>query len=599
MRQLLTLTALAFLAAPLPAAPLPAAKTGLSQIPAAAPMVVHLRGLEGSVDRIIAYLKNALPDQADAAGLFIRNFSEGAGGRDFTGLVKDGPHFAAFLEMPKEGMEGLPKAAMFLATTDSKKFLDGFMKEAEKKALKKEEGGFQSTVVADSGEPMFILERPGYVILTPIKDVAKQLAQKGVGIDTKISDELLEKYLALDLSVYLSMDLLNKDYAEQLKQMKKLALEELSNNITAGTIEKGQGEVLTKLLHAGFQAGEDSKGFIAGLEFKPTGIALHAQSELRAGTPSSKALAELKQSKFEDIGRLPAGNMFYFGGELNAGLLNALKGVLYGQGVDPDSKEGKAIAAAVEALMKTKPTTQVTSSTAPIAGISTWKAEDAAGLYAAQMKVFEALTAGGNFGGMILKEKPTIKANAQKYKNVSFTQIKLVIDLEKFSAALGENQGLPEEFRKAMSNGMKKLIGESAEVYLGIDGKQTVQVTAKDWDAAKKLLEAYYEGKGTVRTLAGYGQIRKDLPTSGNLLVLVDVPAYLTVIVELLKPAAQGMLPFPLPPKYPAAAPAGSAGYLGMALTLGKDRGSADAVISAECVRLIYKQFVAPFFGVQ
>ena len=50
-----------------------------------------------------------------------------------------------------------------------------------------------------------------------------------------------------------------------------------------------------------------------------------------------------------------------------------------------------------------------------------------------------------------------------------------------------------------------------------------------------------------------------------------------------------------LPAKFPAETPKGSAGYLGMAATLGKDRASADFVISAECVLVTYKRFVAPF----
>jgi hypothetical protein len=604
MRRLMVLTALALLVAvaPLAAAPLPAGKTALAQVPASAPMVVQLRGIEGTADRLIAYLKNALPEQALLIAPLIKTFTEGVGERKLAGLAKDGPHLAAFLEMPKEGMEGLPKVAIILSTTDNKEFLDGVLKDSEKKALKKEEGGYKSTVIEDNGDPMFIVERQGYVILTPRKEVAKEMVTKGVGLDTRMSDELMEKFLALDLGLYVGMDVLNKDYAEQIKQAKKLALDELKAGAVGGAIEKAQMELITTAVGAGFQAVEDSKGIIAGLEFRPTAINLHAETEVRPGTATSKTLGELKVSKFENLAKMPAGSLFFLAGEMNAPILNAFKSVLYGQGIDPESKEGKAVAAAAEALVKARPTTLVQSASVPTSGISVWSAEDPKALVAAQLKLIEAMGDGKVFGGVPLKEKPTIKANAQKYRDINFTQIKLTIDPEKISGQLNDDQLaliFGAEATKKVAEELKKLLSEPMEVYLGIDGQQMVQVTARNWATAEKMLAGYYEGKGTIRFLDGYSQIRKDLPPAGNLLVLVDLPAYLEVVFNVFKPALEARLPAALPPKYPAPAPQGSAGYVGFALTLNKDRASADLVISAESVLVTYKRFGAPFLGLR
>src|SRR4051794_20405197 len=44
------------------AAPAPSQKTPLGQLPASAPIVVHLRGLEGTKDRLIALMKKTVPD---------------------------------------------------------------------------------------------------------------------------------------------------------------------------------------------------------------------------------------------------------------------------------------------------------------------------------------------------------------------------------------------------------------------------------------------------------------------------------------------------------------------------------------------------------
>lgn len=595
MRRTLSMAVLTFLVGtfPLVAAPVPAAKNGLSQIPASAPVVIQMRGLEGTVNRLISFLQKAVPDHAALAELFIKNGLEGGvDGRSFKALAKDGPHFLALLELPKPDAEGPPKAAIVISTTNNKMFLDSLLKESEKKALKKEEGGYSSTVIENNGEPLYIVEREGFVIFAPRKEAAIEMAKKGVGIDGRISEEQMEKLLALDLGVYLSMDIFNKDYAEQIKLAKKEAVEQLKNQAENTGLDKNQLQLATTMVNSLFQATEDSKGIVLGLDIRPTALGFHVQSEVRAGTPTAKALGDVKIAKFEDLGKLPGGQMFYIGGEMNQALLDAIKGSFFGQVGDPNTEEGKAALKAVETLLAAKPTTVVQSSTVPTSGVQVWQAENPQAMVDGQIALFKSFGAGANFGGFMLKEKPTIKANAQKYKNISFTQATLKPDLDKLADQFGGE--LPEEFKKAMGEGMKKLIGEEMSVFSGVDGKQVVQVTAKDWAGAEKLLQGYYEGKGVIRLLDGYAQIRKDLPAEGTALVLVDFPTYVATIFDLVKPII-GMQGVPFPQKYPADAPAGSAGYVGFAAVMKKDRAAVDVVISAECIRVIYIRFVAPF----
>ena len=60
----------------------------LAQVPANAPLVVYLHGLEGSGDRLLVYLKNALPANFSAAAeAAIKKFREdGVEGRKFRGM---------------------------------------------------------------------------------------------------------------------------------------------------------------------------------------------------------------------------------------------------------------------------------------------------------------------------------------------------------------------------------------------------------------------------------------------------------------------------------------------------------------------------------
>src|SRR5260370_35656898 len=71
-------------------------KSPLSWVPATAPVVIHLNGLEEVRDHVVAFVKNAVPDRADmiqkASDDFFQN---GDAGRKPRGLAKDGPIFLA------------------------------------------------------------------------------------------------------------------------------------------------------------------------------------------------------------------------------------------------------------------------------------------------------------------------------------------------------------------------------------------------------------------------------------------------------------------------------------------------------------------------
>src|SRR4051794_23975818 len=86
-------------AATAPAAPVPAQATLLSAVPASAPVVAHLRGVEGARERFMALVKKALPELAPQVESFLdRGLAKGefADGRKLRGVPKDGPIFLAF-----------------------------------------------------------------------------------------------------------------------------------------------------------------------------------------------------------------------------------------------------------------------------------------------------------------------------------------------------------------------------------------------------------------------------------------------------------------------------------------------------------------------
>src|SRR5262245_26483270 len=138
--------AAALVCAPAPAAPVPAdtADTGgLAVVPGQAPLVIHLRGVERTKDRLTAMLNKALPDFGPVAAAQIDTLLQsGFEGRNLKGLTKDGPVFVAFLELPTPGTE-TPAAALIARVSRYAEFRDGLLNEDERKNVKRESGGFE------------------------------------------------------------------------------------------------------------------------------------------------------------------------------------------------------------------------------------------------------------------------------------------------------------------------------------------------------------------------------------------------------------------------------------------------------------------------
>ncbi len=284
-------------------APAPGERSGLDQVPATAPIVVHVRGVQGVRDRLVAMMENALPQVLKKFQPQMDDFlKSGKDGRKLSGLAKDGPIFAVFTELPKPGEE--PKVALIVAVTNYKEFRDNLLTEEERKDVKTNGSVEKATL---DNKPVYFVDRKTYAVLSPHEDVATEFTKKQAGLDGKLSKELAGKLMAADMGVYVSMDTLNRQYAEQIKQARQ-GLEQLIDLVRAqaGKSEKGAIEMVKNAIGPIFQAVEDSQGVLLTVEFRPGGLALHVQSELRADSPSAQALQDAKPAAFADLGACPA-----------------------------------------------------------------------------------------------------------------------------------------------------------------------------------------------------------------------------------------------------------------------------------------------------
>jgi hypothetical protein len=577
------------------AAPTDPTRSSLGIVPAGSPIVVHIRGVEGLRDRVVAFLKNALPDVLPIIQPKIDEWiKDGINGRKVTGVPKDGPIFVVFTEVPKPGVEP-PKMAILVTVSKFEEFRNGILTEDERKNIKSN-GDVERTMI-EGREPIYFVDRKTFAVVTPNEDLATTLAKKYDSIESKVSKAQAAKLLGSDLGVYINLDPINKEYGEQIKTAKDGLKDFLDTLATsAGPQQKPAFELLKKLIGPSFQALEDSQGVLFTAEVRPTGVAFHAETELRPGSTTAVSLKGNKPSSFTELEKMPAQQMFYIGTETTPQLLEMLGGVLVGVAGEKDERAMKAISVSLEQLAKAGPGMRIDSANVPTAGLQVWQFEDPAKAVAAQLKLAKSIDVGGTLGGGVLKEKPEIKENAEKYGLFTMTSVSLKWDIDKMMEQYTAGaSGLGDDAKKQLAETLKKFLGDGIQYWFGTDSKVFVQVTAKDWATAEKLLDTYFKGGKTLGGTDTYRTIRKDLPAEGTMLILVDVVQYGALAVDVVKPLIGGV--FTLPPGFPGKIDKDATGYVGVGVGLHSNHGTLDFVVSADAVKLSYKSFFAPFFG--
>ena len=93
--------------------------TQRGEVPADAPLVLHLHGIDGAKERFYAFVKEVAPDVFPLLKAALDDGLENGfdDGRKLKGLPKEGPIFLAFTEVPKPG-DDEPKFAVVLAVTN-------------------------------------------------------------------------------------------------------------------------------------------------------------------------------------------------------------------------------------------------------------------------------------------------------------------------------------------------------------------------------------------------------------------------------------------------------------------------------------------------
>jgi hypothetical protein len=573
------------------AAPPDDERRALALVPADAPLVIHLRGPEGARARAVELLKKALPDAFPLIEKEIPPL-DNLGGRKLTGLRKDGPLFLAVLKVPRLDLEDAP-SALVAAVTDYAAFRDGLLTAEERKGLKVERPGLESANRA--GEKTWFLQHKGLAVVSTSRGAVEAAARGRPGLGSRLTRAQAALLLRGDVSAYLDLAALNRAFAKELRE----ARDEFEKGVKAGAkgLEGKPGRTTIDLLLRStglfFQAVADGKTLIVTAEARPGGARVRAEYEPRPGSATSLALAGARRAAFPDLARLPAGSIYYTASTPGPDFLRFVGPLLFGVVAAPDSKEDRAARAALEKLCKAGPLARVDCWTQPPEGVQAWAFAEPDRAVAALLELMRSLDRGVMYQPGMLAKRPTVRTKAARHAGFELHHVELAFDLEKTAEAVAPGP-LADEARRQVRLAMEKLVGASCGCWFGTDGKTVVLVHARDWPAARALLDRYLKATRAVGALTTFQEVRRELPSQASLLVLFDLSRYLHLILGPFRP-----LPLPwggtAPAGYPARPEAGT--FVGLAVNLSARAVEVDLFVPITAARQFNTTFVKPLLG--
>ena len=583
------------------AAPAPATGSNIPlPYPAKAPLVVHVNGFERVRERLTKML-DALPPAESK--LVKKELEAGLAqllkDRKLDAVPKDGRMFVVLHDFAKL-VEGDPAVSVLLPITGYKEFKDSLLTAEEGKTLEKAGNGIESMKTNAIGEEhtLYLVDLKGFVALTPSKEIAEVYAGKYTTAQSAaMGADLASSYLAADVALYVNMDAINEMYGEQIRQFKGLidfALGQAQNMGMIPGLGKKELEMAKTMIGGLFQGIEDSKGIVLAAEFRPEGLNFRAQVRFAEDTQSADIFKTEVPSALADLTKLPKGLSTYGGSKFGKKFTDLGKKFAQEFSVAEDDEKGLAqLEKLLAEVTAAGPQGDYSASNAPESSIGVTAYKSAEKAATALVKIYENMPAGGKFSGVVLKGKPKVKNEAATVGDFKFTEVNLTFD---FAATV---EALPEAAREAAMGQYKRLMKEKTSIWLGTDGKVVVQLTAKDWDTAKKLLEDYLSGKGGVGSDAGFQLARKNLPPEASLLYMFETSQVVTMLAEQAKAMGQA-IPGGVFPQIGNVKPVkGDATYIGIALTLKPQTATFDLFVPGTAMNVMTKMILPLFKKVE
>ncbi len=577
------LTALAPEARAAAPAPPDAGKAVTFPFPAKAPVVVQLNGIGTARDRLTAMLKAALPDDIDAINKQVDDgLKQFLTDRKLTAIPKDGRVFVVVNDIAAL-FENTPAVSLLVPVTSYKEFRETFLTAEERKTFDAGKNGVDDVKFNFFGtdQAVHMVDLKEYVAITPDKTTAEVYAKKYTKATTAaLAPEIARTFVASDLAIYVNLDIINEKYGEQIKSVKGLidfGIQQAQMGGMLPGVNKRQLEAAKTVLQGAFQGVEDCRGMVLGVEFRPDGLNVRLQAQFADDTTTAALLKAENPGALADLAKLPAGLGQYSGYALGKKFGQAVRGLTAEFApADDDEKGNAALDERLKELFAAGPLADVAGSGAPNVSLTVSKYAEPKKAAAALVGCYQAMTAGGRVQSVVLKDAPKVTADAKKYKEFTFTEVRLAFD---FDATVKD---LPDGLKESTLAQVKRLVAEKMTAWIGTDGKTVVQVSAKDWDAASGALDRYFDNVKSVGATEGYKLTRKNLPADASILMMLETGNSLTTLLEALR-AMEGAIPdFPKIGKIKPLD--GEPTFIGIAVALKSDTATANVFVPVKAI---------------
>jgi len=576
-----------------------AGKGTVLPFPAKAPIVVSINGYDTARVRLTKMLAAALPKDADKiTKLLDAEIEKLFEGRKLTAVRKDARVFVVLNDLASV-IQDTPAVCVLVPVTSHKEFLKTFLTKEEIGTIEHGKNGVDAIKSAAFGEekPAFLVDLKDYTAITLDKTTGDAFADK---FDKANSDQMgsepAETFLKADVAVYVNMDAINDQFGDQIKAIKGLidfGLQQAAGQGALGAMTKKQIESLKSLLKGLVQGVEDCRSVVLGAEFRPEGVFVKLQARFTENSPSAKLLASEKPETMVDIGKLPRGLGTYSATKFGKAIGDIFRDM--GQEfatTEDDAKGADLLEKHLKDVAAAGPGAEFSASLPPGATLSVTAYKEANKAATALSKAFKAIAAGGKVNGIVVKTAPRVGDEAEKHAGFTFSSVNLNFDFEASVAAL------PAELKESALEAFKRMVPEKAVQWIGTDGKVVVRVSAKDWDAAKKLLDQYLDGKGSIGSVAGFKQVREQLPAEANLLLIAEMESAINGLVNSMRPAAEAIPGFPHLGilKKPEG---GRHAYVGLAVTVKGDIASVTGFVPVGAIETASKMLESLFKKVE
>jgi hypothetical protein len=534
-------------------------------VPADALVVVQLNGVAVAPTRLESLARTVMPDRLpDLRKQFDQLRGDFLGERDLTAITPDArAYLAVHGAGPTAG--GEPPIALVLPTRDLDQFRKSFLTAGERKSWFGKRNGVNR--VESDGRDLFLvhLSARQCVVVTPSEPLAETYAARFKPITRAgLGERIAPIFLDPDVGVFVNLAVIREQYGPQVRQARQFIALVLQTG-GAGLLPRldpHQLEMIQDLVEASFQVLEDGTALAAGVEFRPDGLAVRAEATFAAESPIAELLKTEKPGALDRLGELPGGPVMFAAVRSGPKLARLLSGFGREFEASSDRKATAAINRHADLFAAALAGGWELATSGPTGGLSVLTPADPSALVEAHLRILRNLPVNARHQNLVVKGRPLVLEADQTHAGFVLHRVQFTHDLEATTASIAD-----ENLRQAAVETMKRLVAEKQTYWIGTDGKRVVTVTAKDWDAARRLLDDFTAGKRRVGDVEAVKSVRSLLPGEAGLVAIAETARLATGLGELARavldalPAVPGLDPPALRP-----APDAPPTYVGLAI---------------------------------